>query len=144
MAEIRWSEDGTHFRNTSCDGHRFESTEESRFLRRGVGASLGRTHGQFDDPGTYHFYFAHAAETPCTILTSFPWPSAARGNIGSGRVTVTSFSAPKQRSSCLPDPDGFKLELVASVWNRESHAWGGAELRMDGPGDGIEVVFLSQ
>jgi integrase len=46
MAEIRWRADGkTHFRNTSCDGDRFESTEESRFLQRGIGASPGQTHG---------------------------------------------------------------------------------------------------
>jgi hypothetical protein len=36
--EGRWK---NHFRNTSCDGDRFESTEESRFLHRGVGASPG-------------------------------------------------------------------------------------------------------
>jgi catechol 2,3-dioxygenase-like lactoylglutathione lyase family enzyme len=114
------------------------------FYAEVLGLRLVERTVNFDDPGTYHFYFAHAAETPCTILTLFPWPCAARGHIGSGQVTVTSFSAPKQRSSCFADPDGLKVELVASVWNRESHVWGGAELRMDGPGDGIEVVFLSQ
>jgi hypothetical protein len=41
----------THFRNTSCDGDRFESTEESRFLDRGVGASPGETYGQFRRSG---------------------------------------------------------------------------------------------
>ena len=115
----------------------------------------------FDDPGT-HFYFTGATGTP---LTLFPWLGAARGHIGSGQVTVTSFSAPEQSTSSgshgsckqgfpLKGPardcekkfclDGLKLELVASVWNRESHSWGGAELRMDGPGDGTEVVFSSQ
>jgi len=60
------------------------------FYAEVLGLRLVKRTVNFDDPGTYHFYFAHAAET------------------------------------------------------RESHAWGGAELRMDGPGDGIEVVFLSQ
>jgi len=34
--ESKISRDGkTHFRNASCDGDRFESTDESRFLHRG-------------------------------------------------------------------------------------------------------------
>jgi glyoxalase family protein len=132
-----------------------------------LGLRLEKRRVNFDDPGTYHFYFADATGTPGTILTFFPWPGAARGHIGSGQVTVTSFSVPEQsmrfwesrlmqagvpaekagkrlREEVLVfgDPDGLKLELVGSVWNRESHAWGGAELRMDGPGDGIEVVLF--
>jgi glyoxalase family protein len=31
----------------------------------------------FDDRGTYHFYFADATGAPSTILTFFPWPGAA-------------------------------------------------------------------
>jgi hypothetical protein len=34
MAEIDWREDGkTHFRNTSCDGDRFESSETRQYIR---------------------------------------------------------------------------------------------------------------
>src|ERR1700739_633167 len=48
----------------------------------------------FDDPGTYHFYFGDDAGTPGTILTFFPWPHAKRGTVGAGEVTHTAFSIP--------------------------------------------------
>ena len=56
-----------------------------RFVKRTV---------NFDDPGTYHFYFGDDAGSPGTILTFFPWPHAARGHAGAGEVTKTAFSVP--------------------------------------------------
>jgi glyoxalase family protein len=38
-----------------------------RFVKRTI---------NFDDPGTYHFYFGDDAGSPGTILTFFPWPHA--------------------------------------------------------------------
>jgi glyoxalase family protein len=91
----------------------------------------------FDDPGTYHFYFGDDAGTPGTILTFFPWPHATRGTLGAGEVTHTAFSVPptsiaywEQRLASknvslegneermgetvltFTDPDGMKIELV--------------------------------
>lgn len=91
----------------------------------------------FDDPGTYHFYFGDDEGTPGTILTFFPWPRAARGVAGAGEVTHTAFSIPpasvvywenrlagkgisfegKERRMgetvlMFSDPDGMKIELV--------------------------------
>src|SRR5260370_14107140 len=99
-----------------------------RFVKRTV---------NFDDPGTYHFYFGDDAGLPGTILTFFPWPRAARGLSGVGEVTQTAFSVPlasldfweqRLRDSNLPvertgkrfdeevltfpDPDGMKIEIV--------------------------------
>ncbi len=100
-----------------------------RFVKRTV---------NFDDPGTYHFYFGDDAGTPGTILTFFPWPGARRGLAGAGEVTHTAFSVPlvsipywEQRLTekgvlvehtgvrfggedvlTLADPDGMKLEIV--------------------------------
>jgi glyoxalase family protein len=100
-----------------------------RFVKRTV---------NFDDPGTYHFYFGDDAGSPGTILTFFPWPHAHRGSAGLGEVTRTAFSVPAgsleywmqrltdrkilvERSGrrfqedvlTLADPDGMKLEIVA-------------------------------
>jgi glyoxalase family protein len=61
------------------------------FYTEVLGLRLVKRTVNFDDPGTYHFYFVDATATPGTILTFFPWPGAARGHIGSGQVTVTSF-----------------------------------------------------
>jgi glyoxalase family protein len=100
-----------------------------RFVKRTV---------NFDDPGTYHFYFGDDAGSPGTILTFFPWPHARRGHAGAGEVTHTAFSVPagsldywekrlgehgilaertgkrfSEEVLTLSDPDGMKLELVA-------------------------------
>ncbi len=99
-----------------------------RFVKRTV---------NFDDPGTYHFYFGDDAGSPGTILTFFPWPHAAGGHAGIGEVTRTAFSVPlpsldywTQRLSDLhipveqtgarfgeqvltfTDPDGMGIEIV--------------------------------
>src|SRR5579871_3422740 len=56
-----------------------------RFVKRTV---------NFDDPGTYHFYFGDDTGAPGTILTFFPWPDARRGSVGAGEVVATGFSVP--------------------------------------------------
>jgi hypothetical protein len=43
----------------------------------------------FDDPGTYHFYFGDNRGTPGTILTFFPWLGVRRGIRGTGQVEAT-------------------------------------------------------
>jgi len=100
-----------------------------RFVKRTV---------NFDDPGTYHFYFGDDVGSPGTILTFFPWPHAGQGHAGAGEVTHTAFSIPlasleywaerleeqgilfersgsrfEEQVLTLADPDGMKLELVA-------------------------------
>lgn len=47
----------------------------------------------FDDPGSYHFYFADHAGSPGSVLTFFPWPLAKRGRQGSGFTAATAFRA---------------------------------------------------
>ena len=56
-----------------------------RFVKRTI---------NFDDPGTYHFYFGDDAGSPGTILTFFPWPRASRGSVGVGETCATAFSVP--------------------------------------------------
>jgi glyoxalase family protein len=100
-----------------------------RFVKRTV---------NFDDPGTYHFYFGDRRGTPGTILTFFPWPGARRGIRGTGLVEATAFAIPlgsvgywldrlKQNHVTaektptrfgeevirLIDPDGLLIELIA-------------------------------
>jgi glyoxalase family protein len=99
-----------------------------RFVKRTI---------NFDDPGTYHFYFGDDAGSPGTILTFFPWPRAGRGLAGAGEVAKTAFSVPLESIAywekrlldhgllvehtgkrynedvlTFPDPDGMKIEIV--------------------------------
>ena len=59
-----------------------------------LGLRLVKLTVNFDDPGTYHFYFGNASGTPGSILTFFPWPGARRGTVGTGQVTATTFAIP--------------------------------------------------
>lgn len=49
----------------------------------------------FDDPGTYHFYYGNESGTPGTILTFFPWEGIGAGRNGSGLATHIGYSVPK-------------------------------------------------
>jgi glyoxalase family protein len=60
-----------------------------------LGLRLVKQTVNFDDPGTYHFYFASADGAPGTILTFFPWVNARAGKLGSGQAAVVSFSIPE-------------------------------------------------
>jgi glyoxalase family protein len=114
------------------------------FYTEALGLRLVKRTVNFDDPGSYHFYFGDNIGTPGTIMTFFPWPGARRGARGSGQVTTVSFAVPRNsmafwkerlrathviaeeiegRFGCnalrFLDPDGLQLELVASA-NEES------------------------
>jgi glyoxalase family protein len=107
------------------------------FYTRVLGLRFVKKTVNFDDPGTYHFYFGDDLGTPGTILTFFPWPHATRGRVGAGEVTHTAFSVPPDSLSyweqrltdaqivvvrtekrmgetvlSFQDPDGMGIELV--------------------------------
>jgi glyoxalase family protein len=110
-----------------------------------LGLRLVKKTVNFDDPGTYHFYYGDETGRPGTILTFFPWPMARRGTRGAGQATVTSFSVPPsslgywterldrfgvpfesprarfdEEVVTLFDPDGLLLELVARAGDGRS------------------------
>ena len=59
-----------------------------------LGLRLVKRTVNFDDPGTYHFYFGDEIGRPGSLLTFFPWAGAFRGRMGSGEVGVVSFTVP--------------------------------------------------
>jgi glyoxalase family protein len=113
-----------------------------------LGLRLVKRTINFDDPGTYHFYFGDAVGTPGTILTFFSWPAARRGSRGVGEVEATAFAIPLESinywlerlrehhvaAERLPerfgaqvirllDADGMLLELVAAESGNEVRPW---------------------
>jgi glyoxalase family protein len=107
------------------------------FYTETLGLRLVKRTVNFDDPGSYHFYFGDNIGSPGTIMTFFPWPGARRGARGSGQVTTVSFAVPqnsmafwKERLRAnhviaeemegrfgsnalrLLDPDGLQLEIT--------------------------------
>jgi len=106
------------------------------FYTQVLGLRLVKLTVNFDDPYTYHLYFANESGTPGSILTFFPWPDAPRGSIGRGQVSAIAFAVPAasleywrrhlaahsvaqhegasfgERVMHIADPDGIPLDLV--------------------------------
>jgi glyoxalase family protein len=116
-----------------------------------LGLRLVKRTVNFDDPGTYHFYFGDARGTPGTLLTFFPWPDARRGARGTGEVAATAFVIPaasvsywleRLKANHVPaergperfgqevirfaDPDGMPLELIAAKPAAAVQPWAGS------------------
>jgi glyoxalase family protein len=65
------------------------------FYTQVLGLRLVKLTVNFDDPGTYHFYFGDQVGSPGTILTFFPWPGVPQGPTGAGQVTSIAFEVPE-------------------------------------------------
>ena len=113
-----------------------------------LGLRLVKLTVNYDDPTTYHLYYGDGAGHPGTILTFFPWPSAPKGRRGAGQVTETAFAIPAdamdfwtarltgravpfdgpfdrfgEKVIAFSDPDGMRVELVASVTTAVDRAY---------------------
>src|SRR5262245_12553881 len=118
------------------------------FYRRVLGLRLVKRTVNFDNPGTYHFYFGNESGQPGTILTFFPWENAAPGRLGAGETQETVFrvpegsigfwthrfieqglshGAPEKRFGetmiAFKDPNGMRLSLVAIPGIEREPAW---------------------
>lgn len=60
-----------------------------------LGLRLVKKTVNFDDPGTYHFYFGDETGTPGSILTFFPWEGILQGKRGTGLVTEIGYAVPE-------------------------------------------------
>ncbi len=104
-----------------------------------LGMRLVKVTVNFDDPGTYHFYFGDEIGRPGSILTFFPWPEGRPGRQGTGQVGTVSLAVPAaslgfwierllakgvryegparrfdEQVLSFPDHDGLLLEIVAT------------------------------
>ncbi|MBX3012298.1 MAG: ring-cleaving dioxygenase [Caldilineaceae bacterium] len=118
------------------------------FYHSVLGQRLVKRTVNFDDPATYHFYFADEVGTPGTVLTFFPWRHMARGVRGNGEVAATAYSVPtaaldywysrldaqgivvRERKArfganviAFDDPDGMEIELIASDERATIQPW---------------------
>ena len=137
------------------------------FYTRVLGLRLVKKTVNFDDPGTYHFYYGDEAGQPGTILTFFPWEHAARGQLGVGETQETAFrvpqgaigywthrliekgvphEAPQKRFGetvlSFKDPDGMRLALVAVPGIENEPAWSAGEIPAEHAIRGFHSVSL--
>lgn len=138
------------------------------FYAKMLGLRFVKKTVNFDDPGTYHFYFGDEKGTPGTILTFFPWPFARRGMNGIGMVTGIGYSVPatshdfwKKRfeehdvkyeqpferfgETVMPfeDPDGLKLYLVIPQNEDNRKPWETHEIKADVATRGFHSITLT-
>lgn len=66
------------------------------FYTQFLGLRMVKKTVNFDDPGTYHFYYGDTVGTPGSILTFFPWGKRVhQGKPGTGMATEIGYSIPK-------------------------------------------------
>jgi len=123
----------------------------------------------FDDPGTYHFYFGDEVGSAGTILTFFPWGSGIpQGKRGSGMATEIGYSVPKgslefwverfekynviynkpaekfgERYLTFLDPDGLKLELIESSTPDTRKPWETEEVKANVATRGFHNITIT-
>lgn len=126
------------------------------FYTQVLGLRLVKKTVNFDDPGTYHFYYGNETGEPGTILTFFPWTYVKRGINGVGMATEISYSVPAgsldfwaarfkqkrvgfdmqkerfgERILQFRDPDGLELCLVVPEKNDDRKAWTTGDINAD-------------
>ena len=143
--------------------------ENVNFYAGILGLRLVKRTVNFDDPKSYHLYYGDAAGNPGTIMTFFSWPRAPRGRIGTGQVSVTSFSVPEESLGywterlvehgvrfakperrfeetvlAFEDHDGLAVEIVARPGVEDGEAWGESPVPARHAIRGIPGVTLSE
>ena len=138
------------------------------FYTKVLGLRMVKRTVNFDDPGTYHFYYGNENGSPGTILTFFPWEGIVNGRAGTGMATEIGYSvpagslefwaerfnqhkiqhgAPAERlgETYLPfaDPDGLKFDLIVSKYPDERTAWTTPEVGSGAATKGFHSVTLT-
>jgi len=118
------------------------------FYRNVLGQRLVKKTINFDVPDTYHLYLADEIGTPGSVVTFFAWPNMKRGVRGNGETVAVAYNIPagsigfwqdylkdkaasvqplEQRFGVevlpLDDPDGMRIELIASDPLPEVRYW---------------------
>jgi glyoxalase family protein len=123
------------------------------FYTRVLGMRFVKKTVNFDDPGTYHFYYGDEVGHPGTILTFFPWEHAAQGRAGVGLAQEIAFRVPMaslgywthrlvkkgvdhgpverrfdESIMTFTDPDGLRLALVGVEGAENEAAWSNGKI----------------
>ena len=138
------------------------------FYTKILGLRLVKKTVNFDEPGTYHFYFGDEKGTPGSVLTFFPWEGIRQGHTGTGMATEIGYSVPldsldfwtnrfskfnvkhdnavemfDEKYLSFSDPDGLKIKLVASLAPDEREPWQTAEVNAGVATRGFHSVTLT-
>jgi len=138
------------------------------FYTQVLGLRLVKKTVNFDDPGTYHFYFGDKVGTPGSILTFFPWEGTRRGKSGTGLATDIAYSVPEgslqfwnerltklnipitsagkrfgENYISFEDPDGLSITLLIPNESDARTPWATNEVNADVATKGFHSVTLT-
>ena len=138
------------------------------FYTKVFGARLVKKTVNFDDPGTYHFYYGDEVGTPGSILTFFPWEGISQGRTGTGMATEIGYSVPanslefwKERLEAFKvkqqpfaerfgerylqfaDPDGLLINLIEPLKTDTRKPWTTNEVNEQVAAKGFHSIVLS-
>jgi len=137
------------------------------FYTQVLGLRLVKKTVNFDDPGTYHFYFGNEEGTPGTILTFFPWEGIGPGTNGAGLATHIGYSVPKgslefwknrlrqfnvnveeseifgEKLISFKDPDGLQLQFIESSTPDDRKIWTTDDIKDENGLKGFHNVTLT-
>ena len=144
-----------------------EAQRNFDFYTKVLGLRFVKKTVNFDDPGTYHFYYGNEQGAPGTILTFFPWTYVKRGTTGVGMATEIGYSVPEGSldfwikrfdeykirhqqplerfgEKLLPfqDPDGLELNLIVPSTEDNRTAWETDAIKKDTATKGFHSVIL--
>lgn len=123
------------------------------FYTKTLGLRMVKKTVNFDDPGTYHFYYGDEKGNAGTILTFFPWEGIGKGRNGAGMATEIAYAVPAgsldfwkarfDEHNVLTgeaverfgevyhpflDPDGLSLSLVVPKTEDKRVGWATSEV----------------
>jgi len=138
------------------------------FYANVLGLRLVKKTLKLDDPETYHLYYGDKEGTPGTILTFFPWEGITAGRRGARQATEIGYSVPENSFDfwlkrfdanniiynkvsekfgepylTVLDPDGLKLELIASKTADNRLPWETTDVKAENATKGFHSVTIT-
>ncbi len=137
------------------------------FYTQVLGLRMVKKTVNFDDPGTYHFYYGNEEGTPGTILTFFPWEGIGKGTNGSGLATHIGYSVPNgslefwknrlqqfnvnveeseifgEKLISFQDPDGLQLQFIESSTPDDRKVWTTDDIKDENALKGFHNITLT-
>ena len=137
------------------------------FYTKVLGLRLVKKTVNFDDPGTYHFYFGNEQGTPGTILTFFPWEGIGKGSQGAGMATHIGYAVPEgslvfwknrlkehhvafredeifgEKLISFTDPDGLQIQFIEPLIKDDRSVWTTADINNENALKGFHNITLS-
>lgn len=107
-----------------------------RYYRDVLGLRMVKTTVNFDDPGTWHLYFADRIGTPGTSLTFFPWEGVAPATRGHGSIDALTLAVPR---GSLP---AWAARLQSQGIPASHEERFGEPMLVSADPDGLQIEFL--